>query len=461
MIARIFLSALLLPLAALAQLQVFEFNGTTDTAVGALVNVGTAAPGDTLETRFHVRNVGAGPATLSTLALSGQGFSIVSAPSLPYILAPYVGPASEAEVDIDFTPTTIGSFSAFLAVNTISITLQGTSAAAATLTLAGSQTPLTAGATVGFGSVAVGANQTQGFILSNPGSASVTVGSVSVSGSAFALAAGLTTPVQIAPGQSVTFQITFAPTSGTAFQGTLAVDNRTFTLTGQGLDPPLPSASIVFASNVGASAQQNSITIQLAAASQVSGNGTLTMAFQPSVTGVTDDVAIQFLSGPLRIATVAIAVGATSATIGGESSMPFQTGTTAGTITFTLTLTNVAPQQATLIIPPAPINLDSITAVALFGSINVAFSGFDNTYTASQIAFTFYDITGQALPQGAIDVNAATAFQQYFSTTQAGGSFQVLAMFPVSGNEAEVGFVTVQVVNSLGTTTAAQIAIGN
>jgi Abnormal spindle-like microcephaly-assoc'd, ASPM-SPD-2-Hydin len=461
MIARIFLSALLLPLAALAQLQVFEFNGTTDTAVGALVNVGTAAPGDTLETRFHVRNVGAGPATLSTLALSGQGFSIVSAPSLPYILAPYVGPASEAEVDIDFTPTTIGSFSAFLAVNTISITLQGTSAAAATLTLAGSQTPLSAGATVGFGSVAVGANQTQGFILSNPGSASVTVGSVSVSGSAFALAAGLTTPVQIAPGQSVTFQITFAPTSGTAFQGTLAVDNRTFTLTGQGLDPPLPSASIVFASNVGASAQQNSITIQLAAASQVSGNGTLTMAFQPSVTGVTDDVAIQFLSGPLRIATVAIAVGATSATIGGESSMPFQTGTTAGTITFTLTLTNVAPQQATLIIPPAPINLDSITAVALFGSINVAFSGFDNTYTASQIAFTFYDITGQALPQGAIDVNAATAFQQYFSTTQAGGSFQVLAMFPVSGNEAEVGFVTVQVVNSLGTTTAAQIAIGN
>ena len=461
MIARIFLSALLLPLAALAQLQVFEFNGTTDTAVGALVNVGTAAPGDTLETRFHVRNVGAGPAALSTLALSGQGFAIVSAPSLPYILAPYVGLASEAEVDIDFSPTTTGSFSAFLAVNTISIALQGTSMAAATLTLAGSQTPLTAGATVGFGSVAVGANQTQGFILSNPGSASVTVGNVSVSGSGFALAPGLTTPIQIAAGQSVTFQITFTPASGTAFQGTLTVDNRTFALTGQGLDPPLPSASIVFASSVGASAQQNSITIQLASASEVSGNGTLTMAFQPSVTGVTDDVAIQFLSGPLRIATVAIAVGATSATIGGESSMAFQTGTTAGTITFTLTLTNVPLQQATLIIPPAPINLDSITAVALFGSINVAFSGFDNTYTASQIAFTFYDITGKALPQGAIDVNATSAFQQYFSSTQAGGSFQVLAMFPVSGNEAEVGFVTVQVVNSLGTTTAAQIAIGN
>ena len=115
----------------------------------------------------------------------------------------------------------------------------------------------------------------------------------------------------------------------------------------------------------------------------------------------------------------------------------------------------------TLIIPPSPINLDSITAVGLLGSINVAFAGFDNTYTASQIAFTFYDITGKALPQGAIDVNATTAFQQYFSTTQAGGSFQVLAMFPVTGNGAEIGFVTVQIVNSLGTTTAAQISIGN
>jgi hypothetical protein len=185
------------------------------------------------------------------------------------------------------------------------------------------------------------------------------------------------------------------------------------------------------------------------------------MGFQPNVTGVTDDAAIQFLSGPLRIATVTIAVGATSATIGGQSSMAFQTGTTAGTITFTLTLENNSPQQLSLTIPPAPINLDSATAVALLGSINVAFSGFDNTYSASQLAFTFYDITGKALPQGAIDVNATTLFQQYFSTTQVGGSFQVLATFPVTGNQAEIGFVTAQVANSLGTTTEQQIPIGN
>jgi hypothetical protein len=185
------------------------------------------------------------------------------------------------------------------------------------------------------------------------------------------------------------------------------------------------------------------------------------MAFQSSVTGVTDDPAIQFLSGPLRQATVNVAIGATSATIGGEAGMAFQTGTTAGTITFTLTLGNGAPQQAALVIPPAPVLLDTFTAVRQLGALDVAFAGFDNTYSASQLAFTFYDLTGKALPQGAINVDAASTFQQYFSASQAGGSFQMLATFPVTGNSTEVGFVAAQILNSLGTTTAQQIAIGN
>ncbi len=149
----------------------------------------------------------------------------------------------------------------------------------------------------------------------------------------------------------------FTPQSDSAYQGTLTIDGRMFNLTGQGQDPPLPSASIVFASSVAASAQQNTITIPLRAASQVSGIGTLTMAFEPSVTGVTNDAAIQFLSGPLRKATVSIAIGDTSAMIGGQPSISFQTGTTAGTITFTLTLPN-ATLQSSMIIPPSPTSLE-------------------------------------------------------------------------------------------------------
>ena len=429
MIARILLFASLLPLSALAQLQVFEFDGTTDTAVGSLVNVGAVAPGDTLETRFHVRNVGAGPATLSTLALAGDGFLIVSAPSLPYILAPYVGPASEAEFDIDFSPTTTGSFSAFVAVNSISIALQGNSVVIGLLDARrqpdsahrGRHRRIWTGGRWGqsntrFRAVEFGQHQRHGRQRRR------------FPGNGFSGPIGLTTPVQIGSGQSVPFQVTFTPQSGTAYQGTLTVDGRTFTLTGQGLDPRTAQRLHRLRLHCGRqrATEQHHHSAGLGLASQRRRHAR-PWYFSPASAGVTDDAAVQFLSGPLRIATVTIAMGATSALIGGQSSMAFQTGTTAGTITFTLTLENNAPQQTSLIIPPAPINLDSATAVALLGSINVAFAGFDNTYSASQIAFTFYDITGKALPQGAIDVNATTAFQQYFSTTQAGGTFQVLA----------------------------------
>lgn len=474
MITRALFFASILPLSALAQLQVFQFDGTTDTPVSSLVNVGTAAPGDTLETRFHVRNVGPGPASLDTLSLSGQAFTIVSAPSLPYTLAPYVGLASEAEFRVDFSPASTGSFSAFLMVNSINLVLQGTSASSADITLSGSQTPLTAGAVVNFGSIAIGASQTQGFVLSNSSATSVTVATVTVSGSAFTGPIGLATPLQIGPGQSAPFQIKFTPQSGTASQGTLIVDGRSFTLTGQGLAAQLPIPTIVFASSVGASAQQNSITITLASASQISGTGTLSMAFQPSIKGVTDDPAVEFLSGPLRKATVSIAAGAASATIGGQSSIAFQTGTTAGTITFTLTIENNAPQQTSLTIAPSPVILDIATAIRALGpvpvgftglnntgSLSVAFSGFDNTYSASQLAFTFYDLKGKPLPQGAIDVDAGTEFQPYYATTQAGGAFALLATFPVTGDTTQIGFVTAEITNSAGSTTAQQIPIGN
>ena len=446
-----------------SQLEVFEIVGTTETPLlGSLVNVGTAAPDDSITTRFRVRNVGSGPVSLQAPALSGQGFAIQSAYSpIPYTLSPYVGPASEAEVDIVFNPTMVSSYMATLAINNISITLQGTAASLAVLTVGTSLTPLTDGATVNFKSVDVGSNEIQDFVLSNPNSGNVTVGSVAVSGSGFTLSP-LTLPAQIASGQSLPFQVTFTPLSGALVEGTLTVDARTFSLKGQGLAPPLPAASIVLASTLGASAQQNSVSIQLAPASAVSGTGTLALAFQSSVAGVSDDPAIQFLSGPQRIATVTISPGDTTAKIGGQSSIAFQTGTTAGTITFTLTLNNTT-QHATLTIPHAPINLDEDTfsAVRLYGSLNVSFGGFDNTYSASQLAFTFYDLNGKVLPQGAIDVDAAGAFKQYFNTTQAGGTFQVLAEFPVTGSTALIGYVTAQITNSEGASTAQQIPFGN
>jgi len=458
MIARCALFALLAPVAALAQIQVFEFDGTNYAPVGALYNVGTASPGDTIQTRFRVRNTGAGAVQLTTLSLAGSGFAFSAVPSLPYTLAPYAGPTSEAEFRVTFSPTSVGSYSAFLAVNTVNIILQGTSAASASLFETDSHTPLAAGSTIDFGSVAVGSTHTQGFTLSNPGTTSITVGALSVSGAGFSGPTGLAAPVQLGPGQSASFQVTFQPQSGQHMQGTLNVDKRSFNLTGVGLAPPLPSASIAFASNLGASAQQNSLTISLASAAPFSTTGTLTLAFQPA-SGLPDDPAVAFLSGPPRIATVTITNGATAATFNGQSSIQFQTGTTAGTILFTLTLANSTAQQS-LVITPTPVILDGATSVRRFGAVDVSLTGFDNTYSTSQLSFIFYNLKGAPL-SGAIPVDATSMFHQYFSSTTVGGSFGLLATFPVTGDTSQIGFVDIQIINSSGTTTAQHIAVGN
>src|SRR5579864_6705979 len=153
MTSRVLLFVSLLPLSALAQIQIYQFDGATEKSVGTTFDVGAATPGDTVETRFRVRNSGNGPAVFQTLSLSGQGFRISAAPSLPYTIAP----ANEAEFRVVFSPAVTGSYSALLAVNTINITLRGSSVAAASLMPAGSSTPLMAGAVIDFGSVVRGA----------------------------------------------------------------------------------------------------------------------------------------------------------------------------------------------------------------------------------------------------------------------------------------------------------------
>jgi hypothetical protein len=480
MITRALLFATLAPLSLFAQLQVFLFDGTNETSLGAVVNVGTASPGDSLETRFRVRNVGAGPATLDTLSLAGSGFSFSATPSLPYIIAPYTGsPISEAEFRVVFNPTDVASYSAFLVVNTINIILDGTGTPSVVLTLDGSNIPLAAGAIIDFGSVASGSTKLLTFNLSNPASTPVNVNALSVTGAGFKGPIGAAAPIPIAPGQTISFQVEFLPTSGQASQGTLVIDQRSFVLTGQGLSPPLPAASIVFGSSVGQSLQQNNVSIPLAAAAQVSGTGTLTMTFQSTVQGHSDDPAIQFLSGPLRQATVSISPGDTTAMFdGNQSNSVFQTGATAGTITFTLTLNgNPTPAaQATLTIGPAPVSFASATSIRLLGStinngepagvpvggeVDISISASDNTYSASELAFTFFDRKGATMQPGVIRVDATSNFQSYFNSTTTGGAFGLLAKFAVTGDVTQIISTDIAITNSAGVTTTQHILIGN
>jgi hypothetical protein len=91
------------------------------------------------------------------------------------------------------------------------------------------------------------------------------------------------------------------------------------------------------------------------------------------------------------------------------------------------------------------------------GNLDVSITGLDNTYSASQLAFTFYDRNGTSIQPGVIRVDATSDFRLYFTASQVGGQFALLATFPVSGDVSVVTGFDVQITNTAGATKTQKI----
>jgi hypothetical protein len=85
-------------------------------------------------------------------------------------------------------------------------------------------------------------------------------------------------------------------------------------------------------------------------------------------------------------------------------------------------------------------------------------TGFDNTRSIGALAFTFYDSSGNVLPSGSIQTNAAGDFAKYFSGSDLGGAFILRAVFPVTGDTSRIASCDVTLANSAGTTKAPRIS---
>ncbi len=267
----------------------------------------------------------------------------------------------------------------------------------------GSTQIVQSGGTVSFGRIEEGTSSTVGFTLTNTSAQSVTAPAISVSAGVFTLTTPIPSPLVIGAGSSFSFSVQFQPNAATPFTAILSIGSQPVNLSGVGTAPPLPAASLQFDVSTFASQQQDHVTVSLASASQVSASGTLTLAFTPSVTGVTDDPALMFVATGGRNLSVQVSVGSQTAFYNGQSQFAFQTGTTAGKLTFTLTFEGQDPVVQTIDILPAPVALTSIKGVRQSPSLVVTMTGYDNTYSAGKLSFTFYNTAGAAMSQGAIN----------------------------------------------------------
>ena len=205
---------------------------STPTSLG----FGSVATGSSASLTETLTNSGGSALTISQITPNGTGFAF-SGITLPITL----GAAQSATFTVSFAPQSVGSTNGSLLITS------NASDPTLSVALTGSGTGTTAGqlavapSSINFGSVTIGTTQNQTGILSAT-SAPVTVSSLGVSGSQFSVS-GISFPVTIAAGSSVSFQVTFTPqASGTSSANARFISNASNSpsmesLTGSGTAP--------------------------------------------------------------------------------------------------------------------------------------------------------------------------------------------------------------------------------
>ena len=191
------------------------------------LSFGSVAVGSSASLSQTLTNSGGSTLTISQITPGGTGFGM-SGIVLPLSLAA----GQSTTFSVSFAPQSGGSLAGNLAVSStgsnssLSVPLSGTGSLPGQLTLS----PMS----LNFGSVVVGTTQSQSGVLS-AGSSAITVSSVGVSGSQFSVS-GISLPVTIASGGSVSFQVAFAPqTAGAASSNITFVSNAANSPTVQSL----------------------------------------------------------------------------------------------------------------------------------------------------------------------------------------------------------------------------------
>ena len=188
------------------------------TANPASLSYGNVTIGNTSNKTVTVTNAGGASGTISAANVTGAGMS-VSGVTLPVTLAAN----QSATFTVTFKPTSSGAVSGNLAVvsdapsSPLNVALSGTGVTPGTLTA----NP----ASQAFGSVQVGSTSNKSQTVTNTGGVAVTISQASMTSARFSLS-GLTLPTTLTANQSVTFTVTFSPTSAGAVSGTLAVTSN-------------------------------------------------------------------------------------------------------------------------------------------------------------------------------------------------------------------------------------------
>jgi hypothetical protein len=325
-------------------------------------------------------------------------------------------------------------------------------------TVGSSVTILADNGTATFPNAVVGSTATGTFNVLNAGNLPTTINSISVSGQYF----GITIPPLpsvINPGSILSIPAFFAPNALGTLTGTLGIDTQIFTLKGFGTAPPsLPSYTFTGVADTAAPAAQPVIGLSLSSPYSLDITGTLVLSFASGA--FVNDPTIQFASGGLTV-NFRIPANTTTALFGSASTIPFQTGTIAGTIIVTpsfstglVSLTPSSPLTKSIVIAPgAPVIRNVKVANQTANSFQVLISGFSTPRAVSQITLQFTGTAGANLLTTSIPINtdsAFTAWYQSIASATVGSQFTATVTIAVNGSISAVQSVAVTASNLVG-----------
>ncbi len=209
---------------------------------------------------LSVTNTGTGMVNIAQATISGSSFSLMSGDGTAALAA-----GQSATVQVQFAPASAAAATGELVI------ASNASNPSLTIALSGTGTPgemSVAPSSVAFGNVADGTTGSQVITLKNTGTASLTVSSESVTGTAFSVT-GFTAQT-LASNSSMSFSTVFAPKSPGAVSGSISVSTSVsgspivIPLTGTGASPAMSitPSSVTFGSVADGTSDSQTITVK-------------------------------------------------------------------------------------------------------------------------------------------------------------------------------------------------------
>ena len=399
------------------------------TANPTSVNFGSLLVGASASVNVTLTNTGTASVAISAGSASGTGFSMTG------LAAPLTLNAGQSTTfAAKFSPSATGSATGSVSIvsnapgSPLAIALSGSGTA--------TQPQLTINpSSVAFGSVSVGSSGTQSVMLTNAGTAALTVTSALPSGTGFSMS-GASMPMTIPAGSSASFSAIFTPTSTGAATGSISIASNapgspaSIALSGTGIEGQLGAnpSSVNFGSVAVGSNGTQSITLTNSGSASVTISGATVTGAGLSISGLSTPLALGAgLSTTFSAKFAPTTAGSVSGSISIVSNAP------SSPTTITLSGTGLQPQLAAT---PTSAPFGNVTTGTSNSQTISLTNGGTATVTISSVTATGagFSTTGITAPV-TIAAGKAATFDAVFAPSAAGsvtGSITVVSNAPTS-----------------------------